>query len=178
MRNGKLHALSQVTGSIATAGMTERLAAAVETRQQTRRIAMSSKCAKCGAPVNLAPDGDPRYEPPTYIRARLTDTERQLHEAQSRADKAEAEVARLRNTFTRLRAEKLEYWMERCERLEAESNQRLQLLQAAKCPACDGSGAIPHGPTLDGDWELEECQWCHERNAELTPEPDEKKGGA
>lgn len=23
-----------------------------------------AKCKTCGAPVNLAPDGDPRYEPP------------------------------------------------------------------------------------------------------------------
>lgn len=37
------------------------------------------------------------------------------------------------------------------------------LLRAAKCPACDGSGAIPHGPMPDGSWEAQQCQWCCER---------------
>ena len=27
-----------------------------------------AKCKTCGAPVNLAPDGDPRYDPPIHYR--------------------------------------------------------------------------------------------------------------
>ena len=27
-----------------------------------------AKCGTCGAPVNLAPDGDPRYDPPRVDR--------------------------------------------------------------------------------------------------------------
>ena len=43
----------------------------------------------------------------------------------------------------------------------------LKLLEIAKCPNCDGSGAIGRN-TLDGngdpDVEWEQCQWCFERN--------------
>ena len=39
------------------------------------------------------------------------------------------------------------------------------LVLVAKCPACDGSGAIPHGPDPDGDWQVEQCQWCYEQEA-------------
>ena len=39
---------------------------------------------------------------------------------------------------------------------------RLQgLLKVAKCPNCDGSGAMPH-QVADGEWEAEQCQWCDE----------------
>lgn len=45
------------------------------------------------------------------------------------------------------------------------------LLKVAKCPACDGSGAIDHevggcGPDGENDTRecvLEQCQWCDER---------------
>ncbi len=40
--------------------------------------------------------------------------------------------------------------------------ERLQgLLKVAKCPNCDGSGAMPH-QVADGEWEAEQCQWCDE----------------
>ena len=37
-----------------------------------------------------------------------------------------------------------------------------RLLNAAKCPACDGSGAIP-----DGEGGAYQCQWCYERDEAL-----------
>ncbi len=50
-----------------------------------------------------------------------------------------------------------------------QDNARLRgLLGAARCPNCDGSGAIPHGPTPDGDWEAEQCQWCYEKQEALA----------
>jgi len=49
---------------------------------------------------------------------------------------------------------------------------RLSLLKVAKCPCCDGSGAIPHeARTPEGsyvDWE--QCQWCDERNKVISNE--------
>src|SRR5258708_3951374 len=36
------------------------------------------------------------------------------------------------------------------------------LLEAAKCPACDGSGLIPY-QIGEAEWEAEQCQWCYER---------------
>ena len=47
------------------------------------------------------------------------------------------------------------------------------LLMVAKCPACDGSGAIGHeagGCDMDGENDTrevvwEQCQWCDERTA-------------
>ena len=44
----------------------------------------------------------------------------------------------------------------------------LQLLKIAKCPACDGSGAIPQGNPQDPEWE--QCQWCDERNRLISNE--------
>lgn len=35
-------------------------------------------------------------------------------------------------------------------------------MKVAKCPNCDGSGAIPH-TFFDGDVEWEQCQWCAEK---------------
>lgn len=32
-----------------------------------------AKCKTCGAPVNLAPDGDPKYEPPRAYRSASPD---------------------------------------------------------------------------------------------------------
>lgn len=57
---------------------------------------------------------------------------------------------------------------ERLEALRAENKRLLGLLKAASCPACDGSGAVPHGPTPDGVWEGRQCQWCDERNHALA----------
>lgn len=37
-----------------------------------------AKCQICGAPVNLAPDGDPKYEPPNSYKARAELLERTL----------------------------------------------------------------------------------------------------
>lgn len=65
--------------------------------------------------------------------------------------------------------------------------QALVLLTMAKCPNCDGSGAVPvlvgtrqyatremaldaGNPALEGslvcdeEWEAEQCQWCDEKN--------------
>ena len=39
----------------------------------------------------------------------------------------------------------------------------LGLLKVSKCPACDGSGSIPH-QVREGEWEAEQCQWCDERS--------------
>lgn len=36
------------------------------------------------------------------------------------------------------------------------------LLAVAKCPNCDGSGGKPVRAS-SGDWEQEQCQWCHEQ---------------
>lgn len=44
------------------------------------------------------------------------------------------------------------------------------LLGAARCPNCDGSGVIPYGPTSNGDWEVEPCQWCYEKQEALAGE--------
>lgn len=41
-------------------------------------------------------------------------------------------------------------------------NKALKLLEMAKCPQCDGSGAIQTG---EDDWH--QCQWCDERKKEL-----------
>ena len=66
----------------------------------------------------------------------------------------------------------------------------IALLRVAKCPNCDGSGAIPRQtssrqlvtremasdaccPEMEGslysddEWELEQCQWCYERHGLL-----------
>jgi len=37
-----------------------------------------AKCETCGAPVNLAPDGDPRYEEPSCDCDRLLEENRKL----------------------------------------------------------------------------------------------------
>lgn len=50
--------------------------------------------------------------------------------------------------------------------LPPEANQiatMIGLLRVAKCPACDGSGGIPHQIHED-QWALEQCQWCDERS--------------
>ena len=48
----------------------------------------------------------------------------------------------------------------------------LSLLKVAKCPSCDGSGAIPHeAMTPNGsevDWE--QCQWCDEQKKIIDSE--------
>ena len=52
----------------------------------------------------------------------------------------------------------------------------VELLKVAKCPACDGSGGIPTkvltavyetdcGHEYESEVELEQCQWCDERQA-------------
>ena len=63
----------------------------------------------------------------------------------------------------------------------------MELLKMAKCPDCDGSGGIPvcihpkqycsadmacdaGDPTMEGslvadeEWDLEQCQWCYEKD--------------
>lgn len=45
-----------------------------------------SKCKTCGAPVNLAPDGDPKYEPPKKPRAYPLETVDQVHDWHNRPD--------------------------------------------------------------------------------------------
>ncbi|MCK9599652.1 MAG: hypothetical protein M0R06_11510 [Sphaerochaeta sp.] len=79
--------------------------------------------------------------------------------------------------------------------IEQEQKLMIALLKEAKCPNCDGSGVIPHRtstrqlvthdmasdagtPELEGSlysqeqFELEQCQWCDERNRLL----EEKNG--
>ena len=74
--------------------------------------------------------------------------------------------------------------------LQNKNNILKELLRLAKCPNCDGSGGIPHqissktyvtrdmatdagDPALEGslysddEYELEECQWCYEREQVL-----------
>jgi len=66
-----------------------------------------------------------------------------------------------------------------------------ELLKMAKCPNCDGSGGIPvcvhpkrycsadmasdaGDPSMEGclvsdeEWELEQCQWCYEKDKILN----------
>lgn len=62
-------------------------------------------------------------------------------------------------------------WLEnrRLERqLSAIAPNVIELLRVAQCPACDGSGAIPH-QIGEGDWELQQCQWCDERQQAIGP---------
>ena len=40
----------------------------------------------------------------------------------------------------------------------------IALISVARCPACDGSGSIPHQVQED-EWEAEQCQWCYEVEA-------------
>ena len=74
--------------------------------------------------------------------------------------------------------------------IASEQKPLVKLLEIAKCPNCDGSGAIPHqisdsqyvthdmasdagNPDLEGSlysqeaFELEQCQWCDERKGLL-----------
>lgn len=64
-------------------------------------------------------------------------------------------------------------WTLRVSRLEQDNARLRGLLGAARCPNCDGSGAIPHGPTPDGDWEAEQCQWCYEKQEALAAGGDQ-----
>lgn len=53
--------------------------------------------------------------------------------------------------------------------VEREELTRLRgLLGAARCPNCDGSGVFYYGPTSNGDWEAEQCQWCYEKQEALA----------
>jgi len=79
-------------------------------------------------------------------------------------------------------------------------SQLYQVLKMAICPNCDGSGDIPHqisekryvtrdmaidGGDLalegslysDDKWELEQCQWCAEREQALALLPCKRCGG-
>jgi chromosome segregation ATPase len=59
------------------------------------------------------------------------------------------------------------HWQTKAAELEA-------LLKVAKCPnALCSDGAFQHGPTPDGDWIAEQCQWCAERKAIIGSECDE-----
>ena|SRR3990167_10000651 len=44
------------------------------------------------------------------------------------------------------------------------------LLEAAICPECDGSGGIPY-QVSETDWEQQQCQWCFERTMALASSP-------
>ena len=81
-------------------------------------------------------------------------------EAESEANANEEELAVVEELLHQSR--------QRIEQLEAENERLLSLLKVATCPACDGSGAIPHGPLPDGSWEAEQCQWCDERKQALA----------
>jgi hypothetical protein len=48
------------------------------------------------------------------------------------------------------------------EYAEKENAELLKLLGVAKCPNCDGNGAIQ---VAEDDWE--QCQWCYERNEKI-----------
>jgi hypothetical protein len=75
-------------------------------------------------------------------------------------------------------------------RLERENKKLTELLKVAKCPSCDGSGAVQvqvserytvtrdmaidaGDPSMEGatfsedEWELQQCQWCDERNTAI-----------
>lgn len=49
-------------------------------------------------------------------------------------------------------------------RLLCEGKTALELLKAAKCPNCDGSGAYMINMSSTNA-ELQQCQWCAERKA-------------
>jgi len=48
------------------------------------------------------------------------------------------------------------------EELRENLKKALVLLALAKCPNCDGSGGTPV-QVAEGEWEQEQCQWCHEK---------------
>jgi hypothetical protein len=54
-------------------------------------------------------------------------------------------------------------WQARAAKVPA--NLALTLLGVAKCPTCDGSGAF-----YNSNGEVEQCQWCYERDAMLSKE--------
>jgi len=55
-------------------------------------------------------------------------------------------------------------WRDReIDRAEQREAELVQSLKAAKCPQCDGSGAVQVGPD-----DICQCQWCHERDAILA----------
>lgn len=56
-----------------------------------------AKCPTCGAPVNLAPDGDPKYDPPRQPQPTTTS------EAERRVVKAAKEVWQRYQTIILLR---------------------------------------------------------------------------
>jgi hypothetical protein len=89
-----------------------------------------------------------------------------------RAEKAEQEVIELcRDSHANRKVlDALVKWKD----AEQENKRLLILLKVAKCPACDGSGAIGRhtgGQTgCPSDYEWEQCQWCDEREQELKEE--------
>ena len=70
---------------------------------------------------------------------------------------------------------KTENYIERkCRELmeaKAENAELKELLKAADCPNCDGSGSIPvqvaSYQLAEPDWEQQQCQWCDEREQAL-----------
>jgi len=48
------------------------------------------------------------------------------------------------------------------------------LIKAARCPACDGSGAVDIGDPKGCDWEM--CQWCYTKAKNFPDEGDDKWG--
>ena len=57
------------------------------------------------------------------------------------------------------------------DELQAENAKLKELLKAADCPNCDGSGSIPvqvaSYQLAEPDWEQQQCQWCDEREQAL-----------
>ena len=61
----------------------------------------------------------------------------------------------------------LQFLTTELETVKQERDLMRSLLTVAVCPACDGSGSIPHQIAED-EWEAEQCQWCYERKAFLN----------
>ncbi len=54
-------------------------------------------------------------------------------------------------------------WQARARIAKQREAELVRSLKAAKCPQCDGSGAVQAGPD-----DICQCQWCHERDAILA----------
>jgi hypothetical protein len=59
-----------------------------------------------------------------------------------------------------------------CNDLIDENRKIKGMLKVAKCPNCDGSGAVPVQVGPD-DWEAEQCQWCDEYKQIFGKYPNE-----
>lgn len=56
------------------------------------------------------------------------------------------------------------------EQLQSRMATAEELLQAAKCPSCPGTGVVD-----PGNGEMEQCQWCSRRNSLLSGQQEGRR---